>query len=140
MNKVVFLLCIISLIFLPAAGGHAQDDISRHAACDICGMDRQTYAHSRMLLEFDDKMSAGTCSIHCAAAQMAAHREKTIIRMLVGDYATEELVDAQKAFWVIGGNKAGVMTGRAKWAFREKTAAERLYRITGEPSGPIMMR
>lgn len=135
MKKVVFLICIISLILFPAAGGHAQDDISRHAACDICGMDRKTYAHSRMMLEFDDKTSAGTCSIHCTAAQMAAHREKTMIRMLAGDYATKELIDAQKAFWVIGGKQDGVMTRRAKWAFREKTSAEAFIKDNGGTLG-----
>jgi nitrous oxide reductase accessory protein NosL len=98
-------------------------------------MDRQAYDFSRMLLEFDDKMSEGTCSIHCTAAEMAAHREKTIIRMLVGDYATKELIDVQKAFWVLGGKQAGVMTGRAKWAFREKTAAEAFIKEHGGTLG-----
>ena len=122
-NKILCLICSIAFVLLSASDGHAQDDISKHTACHICGMDRQAHDYSRMLLEFDDKTSAGTCSIHCTAVEMAAHREKTIIRMLGGDYATKELVDAQKAHWVIGGRQTGVMTRQAKWAFAEKAAA-----------------
>jgi nitrous oxide reductase accessory protein NosL len=98
-------------------------------------MDRQAHDYSRMLLEFDDKTSAGTCSIHCTAVEMAAHREKTIIRMLGGDYATKELVDAQKAYWVIGGRQTGVMTRQAKWAFTEKAAAEAFIQDNGGTLG-----
>lgn len=131
MKRFMFLICCTGLIFLCASEVHAQNDIDKHQACGICGMDRRAHDHSRMLLEYDDKTSAGTCSIHCAAAQIAAHREKTIVRLLVADYATKELVDARTAFWVIGGKKAGVMTGRAKWAFREKATAEAFIEDNG---------
>jgi nitrous oxide reductase accessory protein NosL len=42
----------------------------------------------------------------------------------VGDFNTKKLIDAEQAFWVIGGNKPGVMTKRAKWAFEKKADAE----------------
>ena len=45
--------------------------------------------------------------------------------ILVGDYNTKELVDGEKASWVLGGSVKGVMTGRAKWAFTDRAAAER---------------
>jgi nitrous oxide reductase accessory protein NosL len=135
MKKMICLFGFIGLILFSSAAGFEQEDIGAHSACDICGMDRRTYAHSRMLLEHDDKTTAGTCSIHCTAAQMAAHREKRIIRTLVADYDTKELVDAQKASWVIGGKQAGVMTKRAKWAFREKSAAETFIKDNGGTLG-----
>ncbi len=132
MKKMIVLLCCIGFIFSSApAADPLQDDISAHPTCEICGMDRQAYAYSRMLLEFDDKTSAGTCSIHCTAAWMAAHREKTIVRMLVGDHATEQLIGAQKALWVIGGKQSGVMSKRAKWAFHQKAAAEAFIKDHG---------
>ena len=135
MKRITFLLCGIVLLCAPAAADPMPDDISAHPTCDICGMERHAYAHSRMLLEFDDKTSSGTCSLHCTAAGMAAHREKTIVRMFVGDHTAKELVDAQKAFWVIGGRQAGVMTKRAKWAFRQKTAAEAFMADNGGTLG-----
>lgn len=39
---------------------------------------------------------------------------------MVGDYNTKRLIDAEKAVWVIGGGKQGVMTKRAKWAFEKR--------------------
>ena len=43
----------------------------------------------------------------------------------MADYNTRELIEADQAQWVIGGTKPGVMTGRAKWAFRNEKDAER---------------
>jgi nitrous oxide reductase accessory protein NosL len=37
----------------------------------------------------------------------------------VSDYNTNRLIDAKKAYWVVGGNKSGIMTKRAKWAFEK---------------------
>jgi nitrous oxide reductase accessory protein NosL len=42
---------------------------------------------------------------------------------MVADYYTKELMNARTAAWVVGGNKNGVMTAVAKWAFaREEDA------------------
>jgi nitrous oxide reductase accessory protein NosL len=46
----------------------------------------------------------------------------------VADLKTKKLIDAEKAFWIIGGNKPGVMTKRAKWAFVQKEEAETFIR------------
>ncbi|HSB06423.1 MAG TPA: nitrous oxide reductase accessory protein NosL, partial [Thermodesulfobacteriota bacterium] len=44
---------------------------------------------------------------------------------------TKGLIDGEKAFWVIGGNKMGVMTKRAKWAFAKKDDAEKFIKENG---------
>lgn len=49
----------------------------------------------------------------------------------MGDYNTKNLIDAEKAFWVIGGSKKGVMAERAKWAFEKRDEAERFMRENG---------
>ena len=49
----------------------------------------------------------------------------------VGDYNSRKLIDAETAFWVIGGNKAGVMSSRAKWAFEKKSDAEAFIAANG---------
>ncbi len=134
MKKIIFLLWV-GLSFASVAAALLQDDIRLHPACEICGMDRHMHDYSRMLLEFDDKSSVGTCSIHCTAAWMAAHRQKRIVSMWVSDYATKELGDAHKVFWVIGGKLTGVMSGRAKWAFQEKAAAETFIKNHGGTFG-----
>jgi len=41
------------------------------------------------------------------------------------------LLDAEKAVWVLGGDKMGVMSIRGKWAFREQRDAEQFIRKHG---------
>jgi nitrous oxide reductase accessory protein NosL len=101
-----------------------KDDISAHKACKYCGMDRGTYNFSRMLIEYDDGTIAAFCSLHCAAVDLANNIDKTPKAIHVGDFNGKQLIDAEKAFWVIGGSKPGVMSRRGKWAFEKKGDAE----------------
>lgn len=111
--------------FLGEGASHtAQADIQKHPSCPYCGMDRQKFAYSRVYVEYYDGSTLGTCSIHCAAVDMAVNIDKAPVRIQVGDYNTRELIDAETAVWTIGGDKMGVMTRRAKWAFNTKGAAE----------------
>jgi nitrous oxide reductase accessory protein NosL len=128
MKRNVFFLCI-ALLFL--TGGSAQYDLKRQPSCPYCGMNRGQYAHSRMLIEYAEKETTGVCSIHCAASEISLNRAKTLVSIRVADYPTRNLIPAEKAFWVIGGNKPGVMTKRAKWAFKEKEHAERFIKLNG---------
>lgn len=109
----------------------AQEDIAAQPSCPYCGMDRQKFAHSRVYMEFDDGSTLGTCSIHCAAIDLAVHIDKTPVKIQVGDYNTKQLIDAEKVFWTVGGNKPGVMTKRAKWAFGSSESAEEYIKANG---------
>jgi len=109
----------------------AQEDIQKHPSCKYCGMDRAMFAHSRMLVAYDDGSQLGTCSIHCLAVDLALNIDKTPATISVGDYNTKALIDAEKAVWVIGGNKPGVMTKQAKWAFANKSDAEAFVKAEG---------
>ena len=120
-------LAIGTLFFLLTGFGlvFAQDDdITKHPACPYCGMDRAKFAHTRMLIEYEKGTPLGICSIHCAAVDMAFMIDMSPVTMWVGDYNTKKLIDAEKAHWVIGGDKMGVMTQRAKWTFENKKDAE----------------
>lgn len=126
MKKVFVLLVALSVIFTAAGFLFADDaDIKAHPNCIYCGMDRAMFAHSRMLIEYDDGTTVAFCSLHCAAVDLALKIDKTPKSIMVGDYSTKELINAEKASWVMGGAKMGVMTKRAKWAFATKDAAER---------------
>jgi len=102
----------------------AQGDIQKHGTCSYCGMNREQFSHSRMLIVYDDGTEAGVCSVHCAAVDLALKLDKTPTSIQVGDMNTKKLIDAEKAFWVLGGDRPGVMTKRAKWAFESKADAE----------------
>ncbi len=139
MKKLVILALVLGFLtgmdvipFAPCSNlAFAQEDISKHPSCIYCGMDREKFAHSRVYVEYDDGSALGTCSIHCAAVDMAVHIDKAPVNIRVGDYNTKQLIDAETALWTIGGNKPGVMTQRAKWAFGNKESAEACLKENG---------
>ena len=99
--------------------------------CVYCGMSRAKYGHSWVIIRHEDGSEAGVCSVHCAAIDMALHSELPVSKITVGDYDTKQQIDADKAYWVIGGERMGVMTARAKWAFESKKAADNFMRVHG---------
>ena len=109
----------------------AQDDIKKSHNCKYCGMDRQKFDFSRMLIEYDDGTSTAVCSLHCAAVELALNMDKTPKAIKVADLGTKNLIDAEKAYWVIGGSKLGVMTKQGKWAFEKKEDAEAFIKANG---------
>ncbi len=126
------IITLITLV-LPVAGRAASvvDDTSVHKTCTYCGMDREIFNYSRMLIEYEDGTSAGVCSLHCAAVELAVKLDKFPAKIKVADMNSRQLIDAGTAFWVLGGTKPGVMTKRAKWAFAKKEDAEANAKATG---------
>jgi copper chaperone NosL len=131
MKKPVTLLITCLFILTLTATLFAHEDTRKHSTCKYCGMDREKFAHSRMLIEYDDGTQVGTCSLHCTAIDLSLNLDKTPRLLWVGDYSTKALINAEKAFWVIGGAKPGVMTKRAKWAFAQKEEAEKYLKENG---------
>lgn len=115
----VFVLSLTSVITFAAQ----QHDQIEHVSCNYCGMDRTKFGHSRMLVEYQDGGEVGTCSIHCMALEFANAIDRTPKQILVADYSSQKLINVDKAIWVLGGDRQGVMTSRAKWAFSEQAAA-----------------
>ena len=131
MKRTLILALITSLMLSCWAIAAEQLDQQQHASCNYCGMNRVKFAHSRMLIDYDNGSSVGTCSLHCAAVEFALSIDKTPKTIKVGDLNNKQLIDAEQAFWVIGGDNQGVMTSRAKWAFSDKTAAEQFVASSG---------
>ena len=100
--------------------------------CRYCGMTPTYAAHSWMEFHHTGKDPVGVCSLHCGAVHMALHPNEPPSRILVTDYLHGGLTDADRAHWVLGGDIPGVMTRRAKWAFREGSDARRFI---GEHGG-----
>ncbi|MDH4267382.1 MAG: nitrous oxide reductase accessory protein NosL, partial [Deltaproteobacteria bacterium] len=135
MKKFSFFLVMGMAICLSLTGiSLAQDDIKNHPSCKYCGMDREKFAFSRMLVEYEDGTTEGTCSLHCMAVELALKIDKTPKAILVGDLNTKKLIDAEKGFWVMGGKKMGVMTKRGKWAFAKKEDADKFKAENGGDS------
>lgn len=140
-NKLVMIMLMtglnISLWFFGNSPALSQEDVKKHASCPYCGMDREKFAHSRMLIEYEDGSTSGTCSLHCAAIELTLNIDKTPRTIRAGDYNNKTLIDAEKAFWVIGGSKMGVMTKRAKWAFEKREEAEKFINEFGGKFSPF---
>jgi nitrous oxide reductase accessory protein NosL len=100
-------------------------------SCVNCGMNRETYAFSRVLIVFDDTLKAGTCSIACAHKVAADNASKKITSLKVADFTSQKLIDAQTAIWVVGGKKPGVMSSTPVWAFSDKGGAKKFIAAFG---------
>jgi len=124
-GAVLFTMAVITIYSLPFANPVHADE-----SCSYCGMSKAKFGHSWVVIE-NQKETKGVCSIHCAAIDMALNIDSPIKKMTVGDYNTKNQIDADKAFWVIGGDKSGVMTMRAKWAFQTKDAADAFIKEHG---------
>jgi nitrous oxide reductase accessory protein NosL len=124
MEKKIWSLALATAILFTGTFALAQQDVDKHASCKYCGMDRKMFGHSRMLLVYEDGSELGSCSLHCVAVDLALNIDKTPKTVQVADYNTKNLIDAETAVWVIGGDKPGVMSKRAKWAFANKSDAE----------------
>jgi hypothetical protein len=134
MRRIVAIVpVVLAVLFLaPWAGSAAAPkDVAKHPSCKYCGMIRGKLAHSRFLIEYDDGSSVGLCSLHCAAVELALVFDKVPKALRVGDYVSGLLIDAETAQWVIGGDRQGVMTNRAKWAFRAGEDAEAFVQAHG---------
>ena len=118
---------VISFLILAMLGtatvAEAQDDIREHRHCAHCGMDRKAYGYSRMVVHYEDGTAVGVCSLHCAVVEMDGNPARKLKFIEAADRDTRSLVNAEQAYWVIGGKKRGVMTQRPKWAFGTKSAA-----------------
>ena len=125
--RMFFIVVCLFFVFLLSGGKTRAEEV----ACIYCGMDKAKFGYSWVVIVHEDNSSAELCSIHCAAIHLALHTHQAIDAITVGDYFSEKQIDAYKAHWVIGGDKLGVMTSRAKWAFETKEAAERFIKEHG---------
>ena len=132
--RIIFIgIYLFSLILL--SGGSAP---AAEVACIYCGMYKAKFGYSWVVIVHEDSTRAELCSIHCAAIHFALHTHQTIDAITVGDYFTARQIDADKAHWVIGGDKLGVMTSRAKWAFETREAAAKF--ITEQGGQPAVFK
>jgi copper chaperone NosL len=128
---------VLPVVFIIILGGVmgsfalAQSDIDSHRDCVNCNMDRKAYGYSRMLIQYDNGLEIGVCSLYCALIEMDAHKDHGLKALFVADRNTRILINAEKAVWVLGGKKSGVMTQRAKWAFESNNAANKFIETYG---------
>jgi predicted Rossmann-fold nucleotide-binding protein len=112
----------------------ADKDIEKIPSCQYCGMDREKFGSTRMIVEYANGTTIGTCSIHCAAVDLAQSFGKVIKSLKVADYRSGRLIDAENAFWVVGAGLPGVMAAKSRLAFADKNEAEAFRKDKGGES------
>jgi nitrous oxide reductase accessory protein NosL len=132
-NATVTAITASALLLLggPAEGGEPHADVKEGPTCRYCGMDREKFASTRMVIEYDDGTKFFACSLHCVAVDLALQIDRTPLAIRVADATSSELIDAEKAHWLLGGTTPGVMTKRAKLAYLEAGAAKAAAKQTG---------
>ena len=124
-------LVLLLVLLLPTGAALAAGTVESPKSCEQCGMDREFFAQSRMLILYADGASTGECSLNCAVVEMKLNKGKQVKALMVADFTTRELTDARAATWVVGGKKSGVMTSEAKWAFARKEDARTFVQENG---------
>lgn len=133
--KVMPGLFLLFICVLCGSYASADGKVEPPESCIHCGMSRAQFAHSRMLVEYQDGSTAGVCSLNCAAIELDNNRDRKIKSVLVADYNTGRLLEARSAHCVVGGEKKGVMTMLPKWAFlREEDAEQFMKQHGGRPA------
>ena len=139
MKKTFHALTLSALFLMVAISSHAEEkkyeDIRKHKSCKLCGMSREEYSYSRLLLVYNNGTSTGTCGLRCAALDLALKMGRRTDSIMVADFNSRKLIDAEKAYWVIGGSKQGTMSTRGKWAFTGKDQARRFMAKNGGAPG-----
>lgn len=127
----VVTMLVSALILSAAAGAAAEKDVAKIPSCRYCGMDRGRYGSTRMLITYENGALIGTCSIHCAAVDLAQSFGKKIKTIEVADYRSGRLIAAEQAIWVVGAGLPGVMAAKSRLAFAARDDAEAFRKEKG---------
>ena len=90
--------------------------------CNVCGMHLTKYYKTNHISEFKNGHKEQYCSIHCQAQIHEDYQDK-IKSIEVVDTNSLKLIDAKKAFYVVGSSKEGTMSPISKYAFSTKEEA-----------------
>lgn len=91
--------------------------------CNVCGMHLTKFYKTSHAVEFKNGHKEQYCSMHCLSEVKRDHGEK-IKAFHVVDTNSLKLIDATKAFYVVGSSKKGTMTMTSKYAFKTEAEAK----------------
>ena len=98
--------------------------------CNVCGMHLTKYYKTNHVAEFKNGHKEQYCSLHCLAEVHKNYADK-IKQIDVVDTNSLKLIDAKKAFYVIGSSKEGTMSSISEYAFLKKEEAEKFKQEFG---------
>jgi copper chaperone NosL len=123
----------------PPDSNPLEDELTKYPKCPYCGMDRTQWQHSRHLVQYQDDLVDGTCSIHCAALSLALNMDRGPKAIYAADYGSDQqpkpLIEVDKASYLIGSKLPGTMTKTSKLAFGSLEAAKAIQADKGGEIG-----
>ena len=98
--------------------------------CNVCGMHLTKYYKTNHSAEFKNGHKEQYCSLHCYAEVQKNYEDK-IKQTLVVDTNSLKLIDAKKAFYVVGSSKESTMSMVSEYAFLNKEEALKFQKEFG---------
>lgn len=118
------------LQFIPKTAPDAaplENELEKYPACPYCGMNRTQWHHSRHLVQYDDDLVDGTCSIHCLAISLSLNLDRGPRAIYAADFGApgelKPLVPVDRATYLVGSKLKGTMSARSKMAFASAETA-----------------
>ncbi len=111
----IFCFAFASVAVMAQTHSHQGPD-----SCKYCGMDREKFAHSAMMIEYEDGSQTPTCSIHCAAVDLALSIDRRPKEDAGRRREHQETDRCGEGLLDTGSDVPGVMTKKAKWAFENR--------------------
>ena len=102
---------------------------TQKSSCLVCGMDLPMFYKTSHAIKFKDGTYKQYCSLNCMIDDLEfgdlKDQKNKVLQILVVDAKNLNLIDAKKAFYVVGSKKPGTMSMTSKYAFQyEKDAKE----------------
>jgi copper chaperone NosL len=130
------------LQFIPKASPDAkplENELEKYPKCPYCGMDRKQWHHSRHLVQYDDDLVDGTCSIHCLSISLSLNLDRGPKAIYAADFgsadALKPMIPVDEAHYLIGSKLRGTMSRKSKMAFASVAAAEAIQAQQGGELG-----
>jgi len=105
-----------------------ENELEKYPRCPYCGMSRTKWHHSRHLVQYDDGLVDGTCSIHCLAISLSLNIDRGPKAIYAADFGASEkikpLVKVDTMTYLVGSSLRGTMTPNSKMAFTTEKAAK----------------
>jgi nitrous oxide reductase accessory protein NosL len=116
-----------------------ENELDKYPKCPYCGMDRKQWQHSRHLVQYDDDLVDGTCSIHCLAISLSLNLDRGPQAIYAADFGsaleTKPLIEVERVVYLIGSQLKPTMSKRSKMAFASTTTAETVQSEQGGELG-----
>ncbi len=98
-----------------------ENELSKYPKCPYCGMSRTKWHHSRHLVQYDDGLVDGTCSIHCLSISLSLNIDRGPKAIYAADFGSnakiKPLIKVDTASYLIGSKLKGTMSKQSRMAF-----------------------